>query len=162
MRPRCRLQRNCASIPVISISASDSVFMIPEQPLRQRLRLIRMRLRNPFHPCDRLVDTWVVLHQRATTQRIHPEVDRIVPRREPRKVCRIISISLNSGITPKSVRINTAPPEQGSGVYRRHIQPASLYAFLPADDFSKIKSSFWLTCVVAALDEPYKLLICHC
>src|SRR5580693_3722205 len=41
--------------------------------------------RDPIESRDEFVYTWVVLH-RAGTQRIHAEVDRVIPRRKPREV----------------------------------------------------------------------------
>src|ERR1039458_5797777 len=64
----------------------------------------------------------------------------------------MISISLNSGITPRSARALAPSREAASPAGTS--SSASRYAFFPGDDFSKINPSFWLTCVVAFFGVP--------
>ncbi len=53
--------------------------------LAERLGLIGMRPRQPFDTRRLLVDARVVLH-RAGAQRVKPQIDGVIPRREPREV----------------------------------------------------------------------------
>ncbi len=84
VRARRRLQRN-------RIHAGDLDQALLQQvddfknSLRQRFRPIRMRLGQPLNPRHKLIHARVVLH-RARAQRIHPQIDGVVPRREPREV----------------------------------------------------------------------------
>ena len=57
----------------------------PQRALRERFGLVRMRLCQALKSCHRLIDAGVVLH-RARAQRIHPQIDRIVPRRQASEV----------------------------------------------------------------------------
>ena len=54
-------------------------------PLRQRVRAVGMRVGQTLDARNVLVHPRVVFHG-ARAQRIHPEVDGIIPRREPREV----------------------------------------------------------------------------
>src|SRR5581483_982019 len=56
-----------------------------QRTLGNLFRLIGMRVADAFEPRDKLVHTRVVLH-RAGAERIHAEIDRIVPRGESGKV----------------------------------------------------------------------------
>ena len=56
-----------------------------QNALRQRLGPVRMRLGQAFDARHKLIDARVVLHG-AGAQRIHAEVDRVVPGGEPREV----------------------------------------------------------------------------
>ena len=56
-----------------------------QSALRNLLRLIGMRVGDAFQARDKFVDARVVLHG-AGAQRIHAEIDGVIPRREPREV----------------------------------------------------------------------------
>ena len=56
-----------------------------ERALRERFRLIGMRFGDAFQARDELVDARVVLHG-AGAERIHAEIDRVVPGGEAREV----------------------------------------------------------------------------
>ncbi len=63
-----------------------------ENALRQRLRPVRMRLCQPLDPGHKLIHARVVLH-RARAQRIHPQIDRVVPRRESCEVANDLDLA---------------------------------------------------------------------
>ena len=77
MRARCRLQRDC-----VHTGDFDETFL--QQPhdfkraLGERFGLIGVRFSDSFEARDELVDTRVVFH-RATAERVHAEIDGIVP-----------------------------------------------------------------------------------
>src|SRR6185437_4225483 len=56
-----------------------------QRALRSLLGLIRMRIGNTVETRNGFVHARVVLH-RAGTERVHAEIDGVVPRREPREV----------------------------------------------------------------------------
>ena len=74
-----------ASMPVISIRHSLSSFMICRHPCASDSGRYGCASAMPSMPRDHLIHPRVVLHG-AASQRIHPQVDRVVPRREPREV----------------------------------------------------------------------------
>ena len=153
MRARRRLQRNRVHAGNLDQALAQQLHD-PQAALRQRLRLIRMRLRNPFQPRHRLIHPRVVLH-RAAAQRIHPQIDRIVPRRKPREVADDLNLAQlrHHAQTPR-----TLAPSREAASTAGTSSSASRYAFFPGDDFSKINSSFWLTCVVAFFGVPTNFL----
>src|SRR5713226_3705578 len=69
-----------ASMPVISVRHSLSVFI-----MRNALRLVRMPVGQAIKPGDYFVHPWVVLHG-AGAQRIHTEINGVVPGRKAREV----------------------------------------------------------------------------
>ena len=60
-------------------------FQNVQRALRNFLRLVGMPVRDSFHPRHRFVHARVVLH-RARAQRIHAEIDRIIPGGKPGEV----------------------------------------------------------------------------
>ncbi len=84
MRARRRLQRNRIHARNLNQALTQQLHQ-PQRALAQTLRLVRMRLRQSLQPRHGLINPRVVLH-RARPQRIHPQVNRIIPRRKPRKV----------------------------------------------------------------------------
>src|SRR6185437_16384817 len=63
-----------------------------ERSLRKRFGLIRMSLGNAFEARDKFVHARVVLH-RATAQRIHTEIDRVIPGGEAREVANDLNLA---------------------------------------------------------------------
>ena len=81
LRPRRRLKTDRRHPG----NLGERLFEILEQSqvsLRQFIRQIGMRRREPFESRDPLIQLRIVLH-RTRAERIHPEVDRVVPGRNP-------------------------------------------------------------------------------
>ena len=74
-----------ASMPVMSMQAALQQVDDFKHALRQRVGPVGMRLGQPLDARDKLVHARVVLHG-AGAQRIHAQVDGVVPRGEPREV----------------------------------------------------------------------------
>src|SRR6266849_10544158 len=84
MRPRSWLE----SERIHSGNFQQALFQQPhdfQAALRKFLRLIRMLGSDAIKPGHEFIDAWVVLH-RAGAQRIHAQVNGVVPRRKPSEV----------------------------------------------------------------------------
>ena len=90
--------RACSRLQSDRLHSGDLEQALLQQPdnsqrtLRQFLRLIRMRLRNPLQPRYKFIYPRIVLH-RAAAQRIHPQVDRVIPSREPREMANDLNLA---------------------------------------------------------------------
>ena len=86
------------------------------------------------------VDARVVLH-RAGTQRIHAEVDRVVPGRKPREVAQDFDLA-HFGKACDAVAAMIRCPERFAGSTAGTSSGGNSNARLPGEDFSKISPSF--------------------
>ena len=94
-----------------------------EHALRQRLGPVGMRLGQAFDARDHLVDARVVLHG-AGAQRIHAEVDGVVPGGEPREVADDLDLAqlgqhgrrLARCASPSSAAASTAGTSSGGSL----------------------------------------------
>ena len=123
-----------------------------------------MRLRNPLQPRHKFVYPRVVLH-RAAAQRIHPQIDRVVPRREPREVANDLNLA-QLRAAPQLPRAQPRPASSSASTAGTS-SAASRYAFFPGADFSKLSPSFCVRCAVTlrvvptnfssvAISDPYR------
>ena len=84
VRARRRLQRDRVHAGDFEQASLQQVQNL-ENPLRERVGPVRMRLGQPLDARDKFVHARVVLHG-ARAQRIHAEIDRVVPSGEAREV----------------------------------------------------------------------------
>ena len=108
--------------------------------LRELLRLIRMLGGHAFQARDVFVDARIVFHG-AGAQRIHAQVDGVVPGGEPREVADHLDLAhfgealeIGAGVIAQQ-RLHVDGGNVGGG--------SSMPRF-PGADFSKIRPSFWL------------------
>ena len=98
-----------------------------KNPLRQRVGAVGMRLGQALDAGDRLIDARVVLHG-AGAQRIHAQVDRVVPSREPREVADDLDFAqLGEQARYLPVRIT----KQRRHIHHRHVERRQLVSALP-------------------------------
>ena len=100
--------------------------MITIAPCDRRLGLIRMGLCDAFQPRDKLIYPRVVLH-RAAAQRIHPQINRVVPRRKPREVPDDFDLAQ---LRQRGLIFARRVAQQGGRVDFGHIQRSKLVALL--------------------------------
>ena len=115
-----------ASMPVISMQAALQQVDDFKHALRQRLGPVGMRFGQAFDARDKLVDARVVLHG-AGAQRIHAQVDGVVPRGEPREVADDLDLAQ---LGQQSRRLAVRGAEQRRGVDRGHIERRQLVSAL--------------------------------
>ena len=113
-----RLQRDAVHARDLD-QAFTQLLHLPERGVAQALGLVRVRLVQAFQPRDGLVDARVVLHG-ARAERIHAEVDRVVPRRQPREVANDLDFA-QLGHDAQVVAADGVA-EQGSGIHRWYVQ----------------------------------------
>ena len=126
MRARRGLQRN----RVQPRDLAQRVFQMRHHfhgALRQTLRLVRMRPRQTFQPRHRFIDARVVLH-RAGTQRVHAEIDRIVPRGKPREVANHFHFA--DFRKPVDTVAHLCGTQRFGRIHHRHIERRQLIADL--------------------------------
>ena len=116
-----------------------------------------MRLGQPLNPRDRFIDPRVVLH-RARPQRIHPQINRIVPRRKPREVPNDLNLTKlrHRAQVISAHRI----AQQGSSIHRRHIQLRQPIPLLPSRRLLK-NQILVLIHMRSSLARCPNKLICH-
>ena len=147
LRAGGRLQRN-------GVHAGDFEQALFEQAqnlqasLREFLRLIRMFGCDAVEPRDEFIYARIVLHG-AGTERIHAQVDRVVPRREPREVANHLDLADFGKSFDAVAAVARAQGFRGSAAGTS--SGGSSNARFPGDDFSKISPSFWLVWRVAFL-----------
>ena len=123
-----------ASMPVISSRQCCSRSMISSTPCASDPADKDAPPPAPRSASHKLIHPRVVLH-RARAQRIHAQIDGVVPRREPREVANDLDLAqLRAARRRLRDALRPAAP--------RHRQPAHPAAaactrFLPGDDFSK-------------------------
>ena len=97
------------SMPVISIRQRLQQAHDLERALRERFRLVRMRFGDAFEAGDEFVDARVVLHG-AAAQRIHAEIDGVVPGGEAREVADDLDLA-QLGHQAQVARVRLRPAE---------------------------------------------------
>jgi hypothetical protein len=128
-----------------------------QRTLAERLRQIGMRIRNSLNRRDRLVHPRVVLH-RAGAERIHAEVDRIVPCRQPREVANDLDLAHlrhHAKITAQAIA------QQRRGIHRWHIQLRQPISLLPRRRLLEDQPFVLIDMCRRLLRRSYKLHLCH-
>ena len=125
MRAGRRLQRDRVHAGDLDQAALQQVDDL-EHALRQRFGPVGMRLGQPLDARHKLVDARVVLH-RARAQRIHAQVDGVVPRREPREVADDLDLAQ---LRQQPRRLAMRIAQQRRGVDCRHIERRQLVSAL--------------------------------
>ncbi len=136
LRPRRRLQRNRIHPGNFQQTLFQQLQHL-QATLRKLLRLIRMLRRNSIQPRHKLIHPRVVFH-RARTQRIHPQINRVIPGRKPREVPDHLDLtnlwkSLHA-LAP--VRVS----QRLRRIHRRHIQRRQFKRPLPRRRLLKYQS----------------------
>ncbi len=122
-----------ASMPVISSKQRCSRSIDFENALRQRLGPVGMRLGQPFDAGHKLVHARVVLHG-ARAQRIHAEIDGVVPCGEAREVANDFDLAQLGELAG---RLADALCQEATRIDGRHIERRQFVCALARRRFLK-------------------------
>ena len=98
-----------------------------QRTLRNLLRLVGMPIRNSLDPRHGFVHARVVLHG-ARAQRIHAQIDRVVPRGKPREVANDLNLA-HFGHVAQIFSFRRA--QKLGGIHFRHVERRQLPCGLP-------------------------------